>query len=581
MRRLQQRSGASRSSCGRCLLQCSVAVVAVGAENRQGFWASGLFHRGRCTGRREASLRRTLVRPSVSPGALVAVPSAWNNAGCLQNLRIGIAWAWQLLFEQHLLYTITATSLLLSALAVMVWRRRLPKRPPGSDKQVVRMLRRVDPTLGAVAAAVTHAWDLMDQQVLSNQGGEGRSGPLVLNLLVASRLWTKQGGGYLLPQGSLPLASDYSHLMDVQRYLRFALAPYGSLMLALTGLLHVGELFRPLKRGCTRSSDIESAAQFLGLPKENILATGEHHVERRRAHRRVGGRHAGPCGVTYHQPWWMLVSEGEDLFLCVRGSASLEDIATDLACTNVAFLHGEAHDGMVAAATNVWQEALPAVQAALQQSSFRRLVVCGHSLGGGVALLLGLRLRAEGQLPLDTFAFAAGPPPVFHGSANRLLEEGLLVVINGLDLVPRLSFTSVSSLVLAARRLEAEGLSWHQKLGILLGSEQEVAGLGVANGAEAADLGAAAPSTTDQRLRIPGSGVWLMEACAGRYVLAVDLNQGRLEEFGFQELPEISNVQAALHHHPASYLAQTRRALKRVNCGNDAADATAAARPCE
>jgi len=280
--------------------------------------------------------------------------------------------------------------------------------------------------------------------------------------------------------------------------------------------------------------------------------------------------------------WWMLVSEGEDLFLCVRGSASLEDIATDLACENVAFLHGEAHDGMVAAATNVWQEALPAVQATLQHSSFRRLVVCGHSLGGGVALLLGLRLRADGQLPLETFAFAVGPPPVFHGTANRLLEEGLLVVINGLDLVPRLSFTSVSNLVLAARRLEAEGLSWHQKLGILLGtsSEPEVAGISAANSAETANVGTAAPNMTDQRLRIPGSGVWLMEACSGRYVLAMDLNQGRLEEFGRQELPEISNVQAALHHHPASYLAQTRRALKRVNSGKDAADATAAASPC-
>lgn len=582
MQRLKRQPGAARSSHGRWLLQCAVAVVALMAESRQGFWACGLFHVRSRMGKRDVFLVRTVVRPSVSPGALVAMSSAWYNADSPQNLRTAIAWAWQLLFGRHLHYTVTVSSLLLLTLCVMVWRRTLPKRAPGSDQQLVRILRRIDPTLGTVAAAVTRALDLMNRQVLANQGSQGRSGPSVLNLLVANRLWTKQGGGYLLPQDSLPLVSDYPLLMDGQRYLRFALAPYGSLMLALTGLLNVGELLRPLNHKSSRANDIESAAQFLGLPEENILATGEHYAERRRAQRRVRGRHAESPADAYHQPWWMLVSEGEDLFLCIRGSASLEDIATDLACENVSFLHGEAHDGMVAAATNVWHEALPAVQAALQQSSFRRLVVCGHSLGGGVALLLGLRLRAESQLPLETFAFAAGPPPVFHGTASRQLEEGLFVLINALDLVPRLSFTSVSNLVVAAQRLEAEGLSWHQKLGILLGnsSQPEVEGMSAANDAGAANVGSTAPNMLDQRLRIPGSATWLMEACSGRYVLAMDLNQRRLEEFGRQELPEISNMQAALHHHPASYLAQTRRALKRVNCGRDVADVTAAASSC-
>lgn len=38
-----------------------------------------------------------------------------------------------------------------------------------------------------------------------------------------------------------------------------------------------------------------------------------------------------------------------------------------------------------------------APRTAIRGSDYRRLVVCGHSLGGSVSLLLGMKLRATWQ----------------------------------------------------------------------------------------------------------------------------------------------------------------------------------------
>jgi len=185
MKQLQHRPRATRCSHGLRSMQCIVVVATVLAESRQGFWANGP-HRRVCAGPREAPLRKTVLRQSVSPGA-VAMSPAGQTANNLPSFHTTVAHLWHVPFGRHLVCTVTASSLLLLALLVMVWRRKVPKRAPGSDRQVVKVLRRLDPTLGLVAAAVSRACDLMKEQVLANQSSKKLSGPLVLNLLVASR----------------------------------------------------------------------------------------------------------------------------------------------------------------------------------------------------------------------------------------------------------------------------------------------------------------------------------------------------------------------------------------------------------
>jgi hypothetical protein len=50
------------------------------------------------------------------------------------------------------------------------------------------------------------------------------------------------------------------------------------------------------------------------------------------------------------------------LVLSIRGSANIDDIATDLACSTCEFLHGYAHEGMALAVQAVWEEAAAEVQ---------------------------------------------------------------------------------------------------------------------------------------------------------------------------------------------------------------------------
>ena len=61
------------------------------------------------------------------------------------------------------------------------------------------------------------------------------------------------------------------------------------------------------------------------------------------------------------------------MVLSIRGSANIDDIATDLACSTCEFLHGYAHEGMALAVQAVWEEAEAEVQ----------------TLAGGCFLFLG------------------------------------------------------------------------------------------------------------------------------------------------------------------------------------------------
>ncbi|CAJ1359386.1 unnamed protein product [Effrenium voratum] len=201
----------------------------------------------------------------------------------------------------------------------------------------------------------------------------------------------------------------------------------------------------------------------------------------------------------------------------------------------------------------VWDEAGPAVTKALESGPYKRFIVCGHSLGGSVSLLLGMKLRAEALLPVEVRAFAAGPPPAFQGPKQPGLESGLISVINRFDPVPHLSLDAALRMVLAAERLAEAGMSWSQTLGILVGGEVD--------DPKFEDLIAKIPQQRAS-LRIPGEAIWLVDACAGRLILPIDLS-GRLDEF-CRELPEITVAQSALDHVMSTYVYNIDKAADRL-----------------
>ena len=81
------------------------------------------------------------------------------------------------------------------------------------------------------------------------------------------------------------------------------------------------------------------------------------------------------------------------LVLSIRGTWSPRDILTDLCCTGEDFETPSgtkhAHHGMLEAARGIASDVKEAVQTFLNANNDYALVIVGHSLGGGVAAVLG------------------------------------------------------------------------------------------------------------------------------------------------------------------------------------------------
>ena len=104
------------------------------------------------------------------------------------------------------------------------------------------------------------------------------------------------------------------------------------------------------------------------------------------------------------------------MVLVARGTGKLHDVLTDLACAAVPHRDGGyAHGGMLEAAKRLREDVIAPVRDALVNRPGFSLVLCGHSLGGGVATLLadllGPEIEVAGrQVPVRCFSYA--PPAV-------------------------------------------------------------------------------------------------------------------------------------------------------------------------
>ncbi|KAI9591320.1 hypothetical protein BDF19DRAFT_389500 [Syncephalis fuscata] len=147
------------------------------------------------------------------------------------------------------------------------------------------------------------------------------------------------------------------------------------------------------------------------------------------------------------------------IVLTLRGTLGLSDILTDLTCSYAEFeLHGRryhTHSGMLESAqllADPRSEVSRHVRMALEQEPNFGLVICGHSLGGGVAALLSLlcnqwpptrRFVTATLSPLPKgrsircFAYAS---PCVADTELRKFARGLVTtIVHGHDIVPTLS----------------------------------------------------------------------------------------------------------------------------------------------
>ncbi|CAM9792062.1 unnamed protein product, partial [Phaeothamnion confervicola] len=138
--------------------------------------------------------------------------------------------------------------------------------------------------------------------------------------------------------------------------------------------------------------------------------------------------------------------------LAIRGTMLLSDVIADLVAETRPFLGGKSHAGVMRAAEQLYDKLRDRLAAEMAKRLGFRLVLTGHSLGAGVAVLMtGLLARDRAALGLrcEVKCFAYAPPPVFapldafptEASAN------IVCVVHRADCVPRMTLGSAFRLL--------------------------------------------------------------------------------------------------------------------------------------
>ncbi|GLJ11000.1 hypothetical protein SUGI_0140070 [Cryptomeria japonica] len=159
--------------------------------------------------------------------------------------------------------------------------------------------------------------------------------------------------------------------------------------------------------------------------------------------------------------------KSHSFLLLIRGTHSIKDTLTAVTGAVVPFHHtvlgeggvsnlvlGYAHCGMVAAARWISQLAVPCLIKALEKHPDYSIKVVGHSLGGGTAALLTYILREHKEFS-STHCITFAPAACMTWELAESGTQFITAIINGSDLVPTFSATSVDDL-----RVEVTASAW-------------------------------------------------------------------------------------------------------------------------
>lgn len=137
--------------------------------------------------------------------------------------------------------------------------------------------------------------------------------------------------------------------------------------------------------------------------------------------------------------------------VAVRGTATLRDVINDASASPSPILDGKGvigHKGMSVCAKELVPILMPVVIQSLQKHPSYRILLTGHSLGAGTAMLIALWMRHmadewKGQLPEDAMermtVYAFAPPPILSPVESLTPDDtrNMYSFVHNLDCVPR------------------------------------------------------------------------------------------------------------------------------------------------
>ena len=180
----------------------------------------------------------------------------------------------------------------------------------------------------------------------------------------------------------------------------------------------------------------------------------------------------------------LLDHESASIILVIRGTFSIKDVVMDVVCEDAEFLDGFAHSGFLTGSRMVLSKCSSVLEKALCDNFGYNLVVCGHSMGGSVSIMITMELLgpASSLLPpgVGVRCVALGPAPVFrtlgvggeYGDHSDHSDQ-VHIYISDRDVVPRLSLGSVAQLLRVLRQLDSLGLSLEQQLAVIMWRRDE------------------------------------------------------------------------------------------------------------
>lgn len=240
-------------------------------------------------------------------------------------------------------------------------------------------------------------------------------------------------------------------LENGRHYLKYSIATYGFLLLSLLGLLD--ESYNVFVEG-SRGADV--ARYMLRLKEDDIIVSlldGE--------------------GINVPRHFMAVDHTRKAIVVAIRGTNSISDIITDLICENAPFAGGYAHSGMKSAAESLYTSLLPTLRAELAKRPTFSLVVTGHSLGAGVAILLTKLLLMNGFAYVKCYAIA--PCPIFGPMHKVDLEwsDALECFVHENDLVSKLCLASARKLAVEMEYLHQLPIDLQEKKAIIKDHEVE------------------------------------------------------------------------------------------------------------
>lgn len=258
-------------------------------------------------------------------------------------------------------------------------------------------------------------------------------------------------------------------LQNISRYMRFSSACYGSSFLKVMG---ISTDIPSLRADDETHNDVRHFVHHTesGVVGNVLLAS---FIDQGGGSNAAGSTDSGVPLVHYIS----LDHDAKAVVLACRGTLGFEDVLADMTCEyddliwrNRAY---KVHKGVHASAQRILYggdgKVLATLQEALREFPGYGLILCGHSLGGAVASLLGVMLsepnphgtgfvtasekhdaaaggsdgkrRPDFQVPPGRriHVFAYGPPGVMASSLNKLTRGLITTVVHGSDLVPHLS----------------------------------------------------------------------------------------------------------------------------------------------